>query len=139
MIARRRQKFTLDAFRDLAVFLRGVREERKAIIAVTDGFSIVSANPKLMDIAPGEAPPPGPQVTVDPRTGRLGTKDTSNNTVGVSQTDCWRDRMELANYDGRRRFQSRARSDEPRECVVLPGQPARAGSVRLADQRRRSR
>ena len=104
MIARRRQKFTVDAFRDLAVFLRGVREERKAIIAVTDGFSIVSANPKLMDIAPGEAPPPGPQVTVDPRTGRLGTKDTSNNTVGVSQTDCWRDRMELANYDGRDDF-----------------------------------
>jgi VWFA-related protein len=105
MIARRRQQFTVDAFRDLAVFLRGVREERKAIIAVSDGFVVVSANPKLMDIVPGEAPPSGPQVTVDPRTGRLGTSDTSNNTVGVSQTDCWRDRMQLANYDGRADFQ----------------------------------
>ena len=43
--------------------------------------------------------PTGPIVSVDPRTGRLGTRDTSNNAAGVSQTDCWRDRMELANYD----------------------------------------
>ena len=50
--------------------------------------SIVSANPKLMDTVSGEAAPTGPQVTVDPRTGRLATQDTSNNTVGVSQTDC---------------------------------------------------
>ena len=105
MIERRRQKFTLDAFRDLAVFLRGVREERKAVIAVSDGFTIVTANPKLMDIGPNEAPPSGPQVSVDPRTGRLGTQYTNNNSAGTPQSDCWRDRMQLANYDGRDDFQ----------------------------------
>jgi hypothetical protein len=45
MIERRRQKFTLDAFRDLAVFLRGVREERKAIVAISDGFPVVGPDP----------------------------------------------------------------------------------------------
>ncbi|HMB80323.1 MAG TPA: VWA domain-containing protein, partial [Vicinamibacterales bacterium] len=103
MIERRRQKFTLDAFRDLAVFLRGVREERKAIIAVSDGFPVVGTNPNLMALGPNEQPPTGPTVGVDPRTGKLGTRDT-NNLSGVSQSDCMRDRMELANYDGQSEF-----------------------------------
>jgi VWFA-related protein len=103
MIERRRQKLTIDAFRDLAVFLRGVREERKAIIAVSDGFQVVGPDSSLMQTSPSEAPPSGPPVVVDPRTGRLGTRDT-NNTAGVSQSDCWRDRMQLASWDGQDEF-----------------------------------
>ena len=73
MIERRRQKLTIDALRDLAVFLRGVREERKAIIAVTDGFPVVGPNPNLMDRF-RRAVADGPPVGVDPRTGRLGRR-----------------------------------------------------------------
>jgi VWFA-related protein len=102
MIERRRQKLTLDAFQDLAVFLRGVREERKAIIAITDGFTVVGPNPSLMQASGDERPPSGPPVVVDPRTGRLSTKET--NTMFASQSDCWRDRMELANWDGQAEF-----------------------------------
>jgi hypothetical protein len=38
MIARRREKATLDALEDLVVYLRGAREERKAVITITDGW-----------------------------------------------------------------------------------------------------
>ena len=103
MIERRRQKFTLDAFQDLAVFLRGIREERKAIIAVTDGFPVVGPNSNLMQAGPGETPPSPPPVAVDPRTGKLSTKDTSN-PMAASQGDCWRDRIQLANWDGEAEF-----------------------------------
>jgi VWFA-related protein len=102
MIERRRQKFTIDAFRDLAVFLRGVREERKAIIAITDGFTVVGPNASLMQPSGDETPPSGPPVVVDPRTGKLSTKEPS--TMFASQSDCWRDRMQLANWDGGAEF-----------------------------------
>src|SRR5262245_58182565 len=37
MIDRRREKMTLEALESLALFLRNVREERKAIVTITDG------------------------------------------------------------------------------------------------------
>ena len=40
MILRRREKQTLDALEDLSIFLRGVREERKAVITITDGWRL---------------------------------------------------------------------------------------------------
>jgi hypothetical protein len=85
------------------VFLRGVREERKAIIAVTDGFVAVGPNPNLMQAGGNVAPPLPPPVTVDPRTGRLTAKDTVNPNA-ASQSDCWRDRIQLANWDGDAEF-----------------------------------
>ncbi len=38
MVARRRERLVLDSLEDLVVHLRGVREERKAIIAVSEGW-----------------------------------------------------------------------------------------------------
>jgi len=40
MMARRREKLTLDALEDLVVHLRGLREERKAVITVTAGWRL---------------------------------------------------------------------------------------------------
>ena len=37
LIGRRREKQTLDALEDLVRYLRGAREERKAVIVITDG------------------------------------------------------------------------------------------------------
>jgi hypothetical protein len=38
MIDRRHEKLALDALQDLVRYLRGVREERKAILAITNGW-----------------------------------------------------------------------------------------------------
>jgi len=47
MIDRRHEKRTLDALVDLARFLRGAREERKAILAITDGWLLFDADQSL--------------------------------------------------------------------------------------------
>src|SRR4026208_281290 len=44
MILRRREKETLESLEDLVRFLGGVREERKAIITITDGWRLYGPN-----------------------------------------------------------------------------------------------
>ena len=48
LIARRHEKLTVDALTDLARYLRGVREERKAVIAVTSGWVLYQPNERLL-------------------------------------------------------------------------------------------
>src|SRR5437762_77118 len=70
MVDRRREKMTLDALEDIVLSLSGLREERKAVIAITNGWVIFGPDPSLgrmMNDQVPSAPPPG----VDPRTGRL--------------------------------------------------------------------
>src|SRR5262249_8604635 len=47
MIRRRHEKRTMDALEDLVTFLRGVREERKAVLAITEGWLLYRPNPNL--------------------------------------------------------------------------------------------
>ena len=52
---RRREKLTLDAFEDLMTHLGGLREERKAVVLVTEGWILYEPNPDLtrrLDPAP---------------------------------------------------------------------------------------
>lgn len=101
LIARRREKQTLDSLEDLVRVLRGVREERKAIITISDGWVLYGPDHTLMET--GRQVPTGPAVIVDPRTGKLSTHDTSNPTVTAS-SECIRDRILLAQIDDRQQF-----------------------------------
>jgi VWFA-related protein len=102
MINRRREKHTLDALEDLVVFLRGIREERKAILVITDGWRLFRPNEALFhntDYGMPNAPPVG----LDPRTGKLSTKNSTN--AGPStKSECDRDRMNLAMLDNWEEF-----------------------------------
>ena len=51
MILRRREKKVIDALTDLTIHLRGVREERKAVIAITGGWVLFRENRLLTDRA----------------------------------------------------------------------------------------
>jgi hypothetical protein len=101
MIERRRERQTLNALHDLVTYLRGVREERKAILTITDGWRLLGPDMSLARMVNGQVPS-GPQVTVDPRTGRPTSKPTPNTPGrGLSNYDtdpqtCERDRMTLA-------------------------------------------
>ena len=94
MIARRRELRTLTALDDLAVTLRGVREERKAVIAITSGWRLFRPNPRLVS---GDRPPPIPQIGVDPQ-GRI-TTDDSDRVGFAADQQCAADRIMLAEID----------------------------------------
>ena len=96
MILRRREKKVIDALTDLTIHLRGVREERKAVIAITGGWVLFRESRVLTQ---GQTQPAMPRVGVDP-TGRL-TPDVSAANLGYSKSNCERDRMSLANIDDR--------------------------------------
>ena len=56
VIARRREKMTLDALDDLIVHLNGLRDERKAVVVVTEGWMLYRPNPGLAKINPDVGP-----------------------------------------------------------------------------------
>ena len=100
MILRRREKQTLDALEDLVRFLGGVREERKAVITITDGWRLYGPNAALMRPING-AVPTGPAVGIDPRTGQL----TGRPIPGYANpNDCERDRFALSQLDDAQQF-----------------------------------
>jgi VWFA-related protein len=95
MIERRREKLTLDALHDMVAYLRGVREERKAVIAITDGWRLFQPHDQLARKLRCQIPS-GPQVGVDPRTGRLSGKTPVTTFSGTNPDSCERDRTTLA-------------------------------------------
>jgi len=96
MKERRREKLTLDAIEDLMIHLAGVREERKAILTVTEGWRLYTKNAKLAAagdqntrVGPGDVlgRPPVPRLS-----------DTGQ-VQGSPKVQCESDRMALADMD----------------------------------------
>ena len=98
MIQRRHEKQVLDALDDLSKYLRGLRDERKAVITVTGGWVLFRPNPNLT--RNGRTDPQ--QAGVTPQ-GRL-TTDLSQYNLGFSRRECERDRMNLAMLDNWQTF-----------------------------------
>ena len=97
MILRRREKRTLEALENLVVYLRGVRDERKAVLAITNGWRLYEPNDALARPVDGNVPSP-PQPTFDPRSGRLTTAPVAGST-GTGACDG--DRLALSQLDDR--------------------------------------
>ena len=104
MTARHREELTLNALDDLVGFLRDVREERKAIITITQGWNLYRPDSGLAQQAP-EGPISSQKVGVDPRTGTLTAKDTKTDGTDSSLMECQRDRLRLATIDHELRFE----------------------------------
>jgi VWFA-related protein len=110
MIARRRERLTLDSMRDLVVHLRGLREERKAVITVSEGWAQFRENRDLARALqpsdPNAAPvvPGTPEIYVGPD-GKLRSGGDRRHAGEVpSQYDCDSDRQRLAYMDNERYF-----------------------------------
>jgi VWFA-related protein len=102
MIDRRHEKLALSALDDLVTYLRGVREERKAILAITDGWLLYRPNTALARPLSCSGTPTGlPPVTIDPRSGRLTTKDAAG---AAPLSKCEADRLQLSQIDDDRDF-----------------------------------
>jgi VWFA-related protein len=102
MIDRRHEKRALDAVQDLVRYLRGVREERKAILAISNGWLLYRANPNLARPLRCHGVPTGPTVGLDPRTGKLTTGETRPGFP--PRGSCDTDRLNLAQIDNADQF-----------------------------------
>jgi VWFA-related protein len=94
MIARRREKLVMDAFDDLVQVLDGVRDERKGIIAISEGWQLYTRDSKLEGAA-GSAPPPIPNPFEPLQRRQNGPGQSTDNELA----DCDADRRMLANID----------------------------------------
>jgi VWFA-related protein len=101
IISRRRERKTLDAIQDLIVHLEGVREERKFVVMLSEGWLLPrrddSLGRVLDDVVPGREP--AIRAGVD---GRL-TRGDPRNIANYDQ--CERERLRLAAEDLEMDFQ----------------------------------
>ena len=102
--ARRRERMVLEALHDLVVYLGGVREERKAIVLVTEGWRLYEPNHRVTQMRGNDRVPGVDPIGVGPD-GRLRRDPpiTRTDTLG-SQSECDTDRMTLASMDNKRYF-----------------------------------
>lgn len=96
---RRREKATLDALGDLVVHLNGLREERKAVLTVSEGWLLYRES-RLLARSGGDdrdagRPPRPPDVFTRGRSG----PGEGGTVSGVSRTECDADRQALASLD----------------------------------------
>jgi VWFA-related protein len=110
MIARKRERATLEALEDLVRYMRVVREERKAVLTVTEGWLLFGENRDLVrrrnDPLTGRPEPP---PTLDPvgvgLNGKLTTRDPRNMSEGyLTTSECETERMRLAMIDNQQFF-----------------------------------
>jgi VWFA-related protein len=116
---RRRERLALDALRDLAVYLRTLREGRTAVITVTEGWKLFRPDPSMTKlrvncecrryggdpetcrgcrILDEERPPIVDPIGIGPG-GKLVRGDPSNFPMSGARTDCDADRLALAQMD----------------------------------------
>lgn len=101
MIDRRREKMALDAIEDLVLHLEGLREERKAVFVISEGWSLYRPNSDLARTVRGRVPGQ-PRVGVGPD-GRLRSGDLGR-SAGGDLLRCDQDRIRLAQEDHERQF-----------------------------------
>lgn len=101
MIERRREMLSLAALSDLTLHLGGLREERKAVLVVSDGWRLFRPNRNLARIGVCETPPGVTPIGVGPD-GRLTTDVRQEHDA--SREQCHRDRQILADLDNWQTF-----------------------------------
>ena len=109
MIRRKRERNTLDSLRELVLFLRDLREERKAIVTVSEGWLLYRPNADLTRVRKDpttgkDEPIPGPDpISVGPD-GKLTTEKPNNSIGGYSKAQCDTDRHSLSQIDDPKYF-----------------------------------
>ena len=102
MIKRRREKRVLDALEGPQHYLQGLREERKAVIAVSDGWLLFRENQALMRMAPATCRRPGRRSVAGQTAASRATEPHAEGNY--SQQTCDADKMQLAQLDNWQTF-----------------------------------
>jgi VWFA-related protein len=142
MIARRRELRTLDALDDLIHHLRALREERKAVITISDGWPLYEPDRNLAKplidpktdslITGGQTQVPVPKIGRDPRTGRITPRDPRAGRMisneGISEYDlsnCETDRLMLSELSHSNRFITMMQAANRANVSFYPVDPGR--------------
>jgi len=111
MIERRREKLSIDALEDLVYHLRGLREERKAVLTVSEGWRLFPVNMKLAGPIKNETTgekfvPGGPEPIYVGPDGKLrhGADPREVGATGATMRECDADRIMLAQMENSTRF-----------------------------------
>jgi VWFA-related protein len=103
MVSRRHETLTLDALKDLVNFVGGIREERKTIFFLSDGWEPTPADPTLANWTDGVTPKvQKPHVGPD---GKFLPGGTEFENGGSNRILCDRQRIKLAGEDHQKEFQ----------------------------------
>jgi VWFA-related protein len=102
MIRRRREKVALDSLENLVVHLGTIREERKTVLVVSQGWEMFEESRNLMEQSPSRGAPPPPDELLRRGRGRDGASSTMPVT---SYMQCEADRLTLAQMNHRDRMQ----------------------------------
>ena len=99
MKVRRRERMTLETMRDLVVWLREQREERKAILTISEGWVLFRPNsdltrPRILQNGEREPIPGYEPIGIGPD-GRLGVGNKGTNSP-MTLNDCWSARQTLS-------------------------------------------
>ncbi len=112
MKARRHERNTLDALRELVLYLRDIREERKAIVTVSEGWLLFTPNPDLTRLRKDpndptgtvqERPPSPTPIGVGPD-GRITNKPKNQLGESIDKSTCDAERIYLSQIDDDRYF-----------------------------------
>jgi VWFA-related protein len=105
MVLRRREALTLQALEDTVTKLGGVREGRKAVLLISEGWPMYRPNQQLARAVPSiptrgcpPEPPPAPGIFVGPG-GKLQTGTDPRNPQNVDRHGCDAARLRLALID----------------------------------------
>ena len=103
MIARRREAQTMQSLRGLARRLGELRQERKGVLIVSEGWALVRPNQDLARQIPN-APPPQPPGIHTGAGGKLTSGTDPRTYAAVDWQQCEADRLQLAFLDHSRDF-----------------------------------
>jgi VWFA-related protein len=129
MIDRRREKLTLDALNDLVMYLRGIREERKAVLALTAGWVLYRENAALARPLYIRGIPRDQQKPRMPNPPPIGVGPGGKPILGDDpryvqpETLCERHRFELAHTDNWLDFQAVLRDANRSNVSFYPIDP----------------
>lgn len=137
MIQKSREAKALEAMQDLVRYLGALREERKAIVAVSGGWRLIRESPDLMSLRGNERPPGRDKIVVGP-TGQPTRHDPRTSNAPLAKPECEADRLQLAQLDNSRTFRdllddaNRANATLRLELPVPPD--VKPGGARLLDR-----
>ncbi|MFO7695369.1 MAG: VWA domain-containing protein [Vicinamibacterales bacterium] len=103
MVARKREAQTIQSLRGLAQRLGELREERKGVVIVSEGWALVRPNQDLARPFKNIGPPQPPGIHVGAG-GKLAAGTDPRTYVTADWQQCETDRVRLANLDHRRDY-----------------------------------